>query len=104
MAAASRAADGELTGSLAETLFDVSYVLGYNAAGIGIGLLSLATGAAALRTGAILPRWLAVVSVALGLALLTPLSRFVLGPSFLLLMALGVMLLRGSAVRATATG
>ncbi len=104
MAAASRAGDGELTGSLAETLFDVSYVLGYNAAGIGIGLLSLATGAAALRAGAILPRWLAVVSVALGLALLTPLSRYALGPSFLLLMALGVLLLRGSAVPATATG
>jgi hypothetical protein len=98
MAAALRAADGELTGSLAQSLFDISYVLGYNAAGIGIGLLTLATAAAALRTGALLPRWLALVGLALGLALLTPLSQYVLGPSFLLLLILGVLLLRGSAI------
>ena len=98
MAAAQRAADGELTGPVAQALFDSSYVLGYNAAGIGIGLLALATGAAALRTRALLPRWLAVVSLALGAGLLTPLSRYLLGPSFLLLLVLGVLLLRGSGV------
>lgn len=100
MAAALRAGDGELTESLAQGLFDISYVLGYNAAGIGIGLLTLATGAAALRTRALLPRWLAVASLALGVALLTPLSQYALGPSFLLLLVLGVLLLRGSAVGA----
>jgi hypothetical protein len=98
MAAALRAADGELTQSLAQALFDTSYVLGYNAAGIGIGLLVLATGSAALRARAMLPRWLAFLSLALGAALLTPLSRYVLGASFLLLLVLGVLLLRGSAL------
>jgi hypothetical protein len=100
MAAALRAGDGELTVPLAQALFDTSYVLGYNAAGVGIGLLALATGAAALRARAVLPRWLAIVSLALGLALLTPLSRYVLGPAFLLLLLLGVLLLRGSALPA----
>jgi hypothetical protein len=99
MAAALRAGDGELTEPLAQALFDISYVLGYNAAGIGIGLLTLATGVAALRARALLPRWLAVVGLALGVALLTPLSQYVLGPSFLLLLIMGVLLLlRGSAV------
>ena len=100
MAAALRAGDGELTAPLALALFDTSYVLGYNAAGVGIGLVALATGAAALRARALLPRWLAVVALALGLALLTPLSEYVLGPAFLLLLVLGVLLLRGSAVPA----
>lgn len=99
MAAALRAGDGELTEPLAQALFDTSYVLGFNAAGIGIGLVALATGAAALRAGALLPRWLAVVAVILGVCLLTPLSRYLLGPAFLLLLALGVLLLRGSARR-----
>lgn len=99
MAAALRAQDGQLTAPLAQALFDSSYVLGYNAAGIGIGLLSVAIGVAALRAGGLLPRWLAVLAVALGLALLTPLSRYALGPSFLLLLILGVLLLlRGTAV------
>ena len=97
MAAALRAGDGELTQPLAQSLFDTSYVLGFNAAGVGIGLLALATGAAALRAGALLPRWLAVVALALGVALLTPLSQWSLGPSFVLLLVLGVLLLRGSA-------
>jgi len=97
MAAALRAADGELTESLAQALFEISYVLGYNAAGIGIGMLAIATAAVALRTTALLPRWLAVIGLALGVALLTPLSQYVLGPSFLFLLALSVLLLRGSA-------
>jgi hypothetical protein len=99
MAAALRAGDGELTGSLALALFDSSYVLGYNAAGVGIGLIALAAGAVALRTGLLLPRWLAIVSLAAGAALITPLSRYLLGPSFLLLLAVGVLVLRGSALR-----
>jgi hypothetical protein len=101
MEAALRAADGELTQSLAQALFETSYTLGYNAAGIGLGLVALATSAVALRSGALLPRWLAAAGVVLGLALLTPLSQFVLGPSFLFLTILGVLLLRGSAVPAT---
>ncbi|MDQ6835572.1 MAG: hypothetical protein M3016_05230 [Actinomycetota bacterium] len=99
MAAALRAGDGKLTGPVAEALFDTSYVLGYNAAGIGIGLLTLAIGCAALRARALLPRWLATVAVLLGLALLTPLARHALGPSFVVLLILGALMLRGSAVQ-----
>jgi len=98
MAAALRAGDGGLTTSLAQALFDTSYVLGYNAAGIGIGLVWLATGTAALRARMLLPRWLAIVALVLGVTLLTPLSRYALGPSLLLLLAIGVLLLRGSAL------
>ncbi len=96
MAAALRAGDGELTEPVAEALFDVSYALGFDAAGIGLGLLALAIGSAALRTRALLPRPLAVVTVVLGVTLLTPLSQHTLGPSFLLLLVLGVLLLRGA--------
>jgi hypothetical protein len=98
MAAALRAGDGALTETAAVALFDTSYVLGYYGAGIGIGLLALATGAAAVRTRALLPSWLAALALALGVALLTPLSQHVLGLAFVLLLVLGVELLRGSAV------
>jgi hypothetical protein len=102
MAAALRAGDGELTQPLAQALFETSYVLGYNAAGVGLGLLALTTGVAALRAGSLLPGWLAVLALALGLALITPLSQYVLAPSFLFLLVLGVLLLRGSADRGKA--
>jgi hypothetical protein len=94
MVAAMRAQDGHLSDALGQALWQISYILGFNAAGIGIGVLVLATAAVALRTGAILPRWLAVGSVVLGIALLTPLSRVTLGPSALLLVVIAVLLLR----------
>lgn len=104
MAAALRAGHGELTQPLAQALFDISWVLGYNGAGIGLGLLALATGATALRSRLLLPRWLAVGSLVLGAALLTPLMLTPLGLLLLVLavaqvLIVGVMLLRGSAVR-----
>jgi hypothetical protein len=95
MVGALRADDGELSEPLAQALFEISYVLGFNAAGVGIGTLALATAAVALRTGAILPRWLAVVTGVLGIAMLTPLSQWVLGPSVLLLPVIAVRLLKG---------
>ncbi len=100
MAAALRAGDGELTEPLALTLFDVSYVFGSYATGIGFGVVMLAIGAAALRSHALLPRWLAIIAVLIGLAMVTPLFGYVLGeytvaPCFLLLAVLGVLLLRG---------
>ena len=99
-AAALRAGDGELSESLAQALFDSSFVLGYYAAGIGLGLVALATAGAALRAKALMQSWLAIVGLALGAALVTPLSQLLLGPSFLYLLALGVLLLRGSALKA----
>jgi hypothetical protein len=104
MAAALRAGDGHLSGTLAQALFDSSYVLGYNAAGIGLGLLAIAVGAAALRVRALLPMWLRLVAVALGILLLTPLSRYLLGVGFLLLGILGARLLGGAAARGRGRG
>jgi hypothetical protein len=94
MVGALRADDGQLSEPLAQALFEISYVLGFNAAGVGLGVLALATAAVAIRTGAILPRWLAVVTALLGIALLTPLSQWVLGPGVLLLPVLAVLMLR----------
>lgn len=103
-AAAMRAGDGELTEPLALALFDTSYMLGSYAAGVGFGLLMLAVGWAALRNAALLPRWLAWVAVAVGVAMITPLFGFVLRegtvvPGFLILVVLGIRLLRGSTAR-----
>jgi hypothetical protein len=103
LAAALRAGDGELTEPLALALFDISYVFGSYATGIGFGVAMLAIGAVALRSGKLLPRWLAFVAVVIGLAMVTPLAGYVLGeytvaPCFLLLAVLGVLLLRGSAL------
>jgi hypothetical protein len=97
MAAALRAAHGQLTPQLAQALFEISYALGYNAAGVGIGTLLLAVAAAALRTQAIMPRWLALVLLAAGAVFVTPLSRFLLGPALLLLAAVSVRLLTAPA-------
>lgn len=75
MVGALRARDGELSDALAQSLFEISQILGSTAAGVGIGVLALATAAAALRSGLVLPRWLAIVMGVVGIALLTPLSR-----------------------------
>ncbi len=101
MAGALRGDAGQLTPGLARALFEISYVLGYNGAGVGIGVLVLAMAAVALRTRTFLPRWLALLLLLVGLAFLTPLSRFLLGPSVLLLAAVSAQLLRTSAPQGT---
>jgi hypothetical protein len=75
MVGALRARDGELSGALAQPLFEISQVLGSTASGVGVGVLALATAAVALRTGHILPRWLAVVTGVVGFSLLTPVTH-----------------------------
>lgn len=97
MVGAWRATEGQLTPGLGRALFEISYVLGYNGAGVGIGILLLATAAVALRAGALMPRWLALLLSVVGLAFLTPLSRFLLAPSILLLVVASVRLLRNEA-------
>jgi hypothetical protein len=97
MVAAWRADGGELTPELARALFEISYVLGYAGAGVGIGILLLAVAAVALRSRALMPRWLACSLCVVGLAFLTPLSRFLLAPSVLLLVVVSAQLLRHSA-------
>lgn len=96
MAAALRAGDGHLSETLAQALFETSYVFGYNAAGIGLGVLGIAIGAAALRARALLPRWLAATAAVLGILLLTPLSRYLLVAGIVLIGIVGVRLLRGA--------
>jgi hypothetical protein len=97
MAGALRADDGSLTPELGRVLFEVSYVLGYPAAGVGVGALLLATAAVALRARALMPRWFAFFLAVVGLAFITPLSRYLLAPSLLLLAGVSVQLLRVSA-------
>lgn len=94
MAGAMRASDGELSGDLARSIFETSQTLGFNAAGVGIGTFAVAIAAVALRTGTLLPRWLAVASVLTGVALMTPACRIVFGPAVLLLAVISVKLLR----------
>jgi hypothetical protein len=97
MVGAWRADDGQLTPELGRALFEISYVLGYNGAGVGIGTLLLVIAAVALRARALMPRWLALLMGVVGLAFITPLSRFLLAPSILLLAIASVQLLRTSA-------
>jgi hypothetical protein len=97
MVGAWRADDGQLTPELGRALFEISYVLGYNAAGVGIGILLLAIAVVALRVRALMPRWLAILLLVVGLAFVTPLSQFLLAPSILLLALASVQLLRASA-------
>jgi hypothetical protein len=94
MVGALRADDDELSEPLAQALFEISQVLGFNGAGVGIGVLALATSAVALRTGAILPRWLAVITGILGISLLTPLSRVTFGLGVVLLAIIAIFLVR----------
>lgn len=96
MVGAWRAADGQLTPGLGRTLFETSYVLGYNAAGVGIGTLLLAISTVALRARTFMPRWLAIFLFVGGLAFLSPLSRFLLAPSILLLAVTSIQLVRAS--------
>jgi hypothetical protein len=98
MVGALRAEDGQLTPELGRALFEISYVLGYNAAGVGIGILVLAIATVALRVGALMPRWLAILLLFVGLAFITPLSRFLLGPAVLLLAVGSVYLLKASSL------
>ena len=102
MVGALRAGDGQLTPELGRALFEISYVLGYDAAGVGIGVLLLAIAAVALRSRALLPRWLALLLPIVGVACITPLSRYLVAPLVLLLAVTSAQLLRTSAAREAA--
>lgn len=97
MVGALRAEDGTLSPQLGRALFEISYVLGYNGAGVGIGILLLATAAVALRAPSLMPRWLALLLFIAGLAFITPLSRFLLIPALVLLAVVSASMLRASA-------
>jgi hypothetical protein len=97
MVGAARADDGQLTPELGRALFEISYVLGYNGAGLGICVLVSATAAVALRVPAFLPRWLGPLLLVIGFAFITPLSRFLMVPAVLALAAVSVRFLWTSA-------
>ncbi len=80
MAAALQAQHATLTAPVAQALFDISYVLGYYAGGIGLGCWRSPSPPwrCGMRRS---PRSLALVGIPLGVALLTPLSRYALAPS-----------------------
>ena len=99
MVGALRADAGQLTPELGQALFEISYVLGYNAAGVGIGIFVMAVGAVAMRGPDFLPRWLALMLLIVGLVFLTPLCRFLLGPAVLALAVVSVQLLRTPVTR-----
>ncbi len=99
MVGAWRAENGQLTPELGRALFEISYVLGYNGAGVGVGVFLLAIAAVALRARALMSRPLALLLCVVGLAFITPLSRFLLAPSILLLAIASVQLIRASATR-----
>jgi dihydrodipicolinate synthase/N-acetylneuraminate lyase len=94
MVGALRATDHDLTRSLGEAVFQISYVLGYNAAGVGIAVLLLAMAISGLRRPALMRRPAAGLSIAIAIAFLTPLSRYLLAPAVVLLLAVGIKLVR----------
>lgn len=96
MIGALRADAGNLTGGLAQAVFEISYVFGYYCAGVGIGVIALASAAIALRAGALMPRWLAFVLVVVGVAFLTPLSRYLVAPAVVALAVVSIGMLRGA--------
>jgi len=93
MAGALRAEHGQLTPELSRALFEVSYVLGYNAAGVGIAVLLGAIVGVAWRSPSLLPRWTALPLLLLAVAFLTPLCRFLLAPAVVLLAVVSMRLL-----------
>ncbi len=103
MIAAQRAGEGRLTTGLARALFEISYALGYNAAGVGAGVLILAVAAVALRSRALLDRPVAIPMLIFGCLCLTPLSRYLMAVVVLLLVVCSARLLRACAPQAAAS-
>ncbi|MGH2838767.1 MAG: hypothetical protein ACRDJY_10550 [Thermoleophilaceae bacterium] len=90
LAAGLRAQDGELGDDLAQSMFEISQIFGSMLTGIGLGVFALATAVIALRSGLVLPRWLAIFTLVLGIALLTPVAHvnWVAGAALVLLCGL----------------
>ena len=96
MAGALRAAsDGGIGPDAAQAYFDISQILGFNAAGVGLATLIAATAVATLRGSRVLPRQLAVPALILSVTLLMPVVvRFTLVLAILLLPLYSIRLYR----------
>ncbi|MDQ3934977.1 MAG: hypothetical protein M3340_10165 [Actinomycetota bacterium] len=81
MVGAMRAADDDLSAEFGRSVFEISYVLGYNAAGLGAGIALLGLAGAGWRSPGFLPGWAAPVLAVVGLLLMTPLSVYLFGPA-----------------------
>jgi hypothetical protein len=86
MIAADRSRDDELGSALAQSLFEISQGLGSAATAIGTAVFATAIATGALRTRALLSRPLALLTLVLGLAVLTPLGWNSWAPSAVLLL------------------
>jgi hypothetical protein len=75
LTAALRAQDDELGDELAQSLFEVSQIFGSALTAVGLGVFAIATAVVALRSGLVLPRWLAIFTLVIGVVLLTPLAH-----------------------------
>jgi hypothetical protein len=96
MAGALSAEDGQLTPEAAQTYFDVSWSLGAPAAGVALAMVALPIGVIALRTGRPVGRLAAWASLALGVAMLTPVM---LTPWFGLPVGIAILLLAGLSIQ-----
>ncbi len=81
-------------------MFEISYVLGYNGAGLGAGIALLAIAGAAWRSPGFLPGWATPVLAVAGLLLMTPLSVYLFGPAVVIF----VIVAGRAAVRASSAG
>jgi hypothetical protein len=73
MAGALRAGtDDGISPDLAQACFDISQILGFNAAGVGLATMVAATAVATLRGSLILPRSLVIPALILAVSLLVP--------------------------------
>jgi hypothetical protein len=99
MAGAMRArSGGGISPDAAQAYFDISQMLGFNAAGVGLAVTLAATAIIALRFGAPLPRRLAIAMLVISVALLlAPTVRFAFVLAFLVLPLLSVALYRRGA-------
>jgi hypothetical protein len=91
MVAALRARDDELSGELAQALFEISQIFGSVATAVGLGVFFIAVAAAALRTGRVLAGWRAILILLIGVVLLTPAAHVNVLPGIAMLVG-GAML------------
>jgi hypothetical protein len=96
MAGALRAASDEgISPGAAQAYFDISQILGFNAAGVGLATLIAATSVATIRGSRILPPGLVVPALILAVTLLIPVVvRFTLLLAILLLPLYSIRLYR----------
>lgn len=99
-----RADEGDLSPELADSLFEISYALGFQGAGVGMGLFAICVAASALRSRAVLPPWLAAITILAGLLLLSPLVEIGFYVAFPLLIVISLVLLRAPPGIPDATG